>query len=94
MFRFYTPWKHQRIFGFLVLSEGFNRIVGKKWVEDGQLTLNPSPQLTHQPHKMVKHTRQQWANCLSLFDHFVVLEPERVEYQKYGTLSLKFTCNP
>ena len=93
MFPFYTPWK-QRIFGFLVLSGGFNRIVGKKWVEDEQLTLNPSPQLTSQLHKMVKHTRQQSANCLSVFDHFVGLEPGRLEYQKHGTLSLKFTCNP
>ena len=30
---FYTPWKHQKTFGFLMFSEGIERDHGMKWVK-------------------------------------------------------------
>ena len=35
--------------------------------------MNLDQPLKRQPHKMVKRTRQQPTNCLSVFDHFVWL---------------------
>ena len=32
MFPFYTPWKHQKIFGLLVFSGGKNGSIGQEWV--------------------------------------------------------------
>ena len=31
MLLFYTPWKHQKTFGFLVFSGGINGNIGQTW---------------------------------------------------------------